>query len=143
MASECVLGLVATLPVTLCGKAIGWLLDTYASIPDVQRKFMAYIVHLTHVLDILFTLTATRKQQVLTTDVVDASVDVYYTSQKWRCVHEKIGKFSPSLFGGQDVMSEIESLLWDRYISNVDLGTAVERTAVMLRTRTATTISPR
>ncbi|KAG6331386.1 hypothetical protein ID866_7703 [Astraeus odoratus] len=114
---------VVLLPFVAVGKVISWVLDTYTRIPDVQRKFMAYIVHLTHVLDVLFTLTATR------------TVRVYHASGKWRNVYDKIEDFAPSLFGGEHVISEVESLLWERYITDIDLERAVEKTASMLQRR--------
>ncbi|KAI6046611.1 hypothetical protein EDC04DRAFT_1483800 [Pisolithus marmoratus] len=47
---------------------------------DVRHKFMAYIVHLVHVLELLFALTATDNGKKLTRGAISSAFNAYYHS---------------------------------------------------------------
>ncbi|KAL4077788.1 hypothetical protein J3A83DRAFT_4156097 [Scleroderma citrinum] len=122
--------LVALVPIVLpfiTGSAvIKWARETYNRVPEVQRKFIAYITDLTHVLDILFTLTAIRSKKDLTIRVIKAAIVMYQTSQRRRDVHNKIKGLTIAFFGGCDVIDETELFVKSRYIDDVDLKQSVE-----------------
>ena len=83
--------------------------------PDVQRKFMAYIVDLTNVLDILFTLTSHKSQENLNIRTIKAALLAYYESMRRKHVHIHIRECSVAIFGSSGVVVEIELLLSNRY----------------------------
>ena len=95
--------------------------------PEVQRKFVAYITDLTHVLDIIFTLTASRKEEKLTIKIIKAAIVLYQTSQRRRDVHNKIKELPIAFFGGCDVNVEMESIVKSRYTTDDDLKEKVEK----------------
>ena len=95
--------------------------------PEVQRKFMAYITDLIHVLDVMFTLTATSRAENLTTRIIKTAIIFYYMSQRRRDVHTKIKELPIALFGGCDVNAELESIVKSRYTTDNDLKEKVEK----------------
>ncbi|KAL4077780.1 hypothetical protein J3A83DRAFT_1663014 [Scleroderma citrinum] len=107
--------LVALVPIVLpfiTGSAvIKWARDSYKRVPEVQRRFIAYITDLTHVLDILFTMTASRSEKNLTIKVIKVAIVAYQTSQRRRDVHNKVNGLLIKLIGGCDVTAEMESLV--------------------------------
>ena len=94
--------------------------------PDVQRKFMAYIVDLTNVLDILFTLTSRRNQENLNIRTIKVALMAYYKSMRRNHVHTQIRECSVRIFGSSGVVAEIESLLSRRYVVDEELVKAIE-----------------
>ena len=138
--------LVALLPVILplsAGAAvINWAHATYdrmyvflrwhfytidlCSRPAVQRKFMAYITDLTHVLDIIFVLTASRDERKPTIRIIKTAIVLYQMSQRRWDVHTKIKELSIGFFGGCDVNTEMESIVKSRYITDGELKEKVE-----------------
>jgi len=88
---------------------------------------MAYIVDLTHVLDILFTLTAGKGEQALTPQIMQCAIELYRESSRSTYVHEKIKKFPVSVFSNGSVISEVECLVRERYIQDTVLRQQVER----------------
>ena len=83
---------------------------------------MAYITDLIHVLHIISTLTAIRREKSLTVRIIKVAIVLYQTSQKRRDVHTTIGLFS---FG--DAKSELESIAKSRYTTDDDLKQKVEK----------------
>ena len=88
---------------------------------------MAYITDLTHVLDIIFTLTVSRKEEKLTIRIIKTAIVLYQTSQKRRDVHNKIKELPIAFFGGCDVNAEMESIVKSRYTTDDDLKEKVEK----------------
>ncbi|KAI6007821.1 hypothetical protein EDC04DRAFT_3095525 [Pisolithus marmoratus] len=70
------------------------------------QKFVAYIVDLTHVLEMLFPLTADERGKKLTRRAIKLAFKAYYESSWMRDVHEDIGQFDSRL-GVQDLILEI------------------------------------
>jgi len=90
--------------------------------PEVQRNFIAYIVDLTNVLDILFTLIANRDQENLNIRAIKAAYKAYYGSMRRVQVHAQIRGCSVSIFGSSSVVSEIVSLIRQRYVIDSELA---------------------
>jgi len=90
--------------------------------PEVQRNFIAYIVDLTNVLDILFTLTASRSKEKLNIRAIKAAYKAYYGSTRRAHVHTQIRECSLSIFGSSGVISAIESLVRQRYDTDKELA---------------------
>lgn len=88
---------------------------------------MAYIVDLTHVLDILFTLTAGKGEQALTPRIMQCAIELYRESSRSTYVHEKIKNFPVSIFSNSGIISEVECLVRERYIQDDRLRHEVER----------------
>ncbi|KAI6152671.1 hypothetical protein BKA82DRAFT_4013083 [Pisolithus tinctorius] len=70
-----------------------WVLATYQRLQDVPTKFMAYIVDLTHVLEILFSLTAGIREKKLTRMAVKMAYKAYLESQWVMYTHTEIRHF--------------------------------------------------
>lgn len=87
---------------------------------------MAYIVDLTHVMDILFTLTDGKGEQALTSEIIRSTTEVYRESERSRYVHSKIKDFPVSIFSSNDVISQVENLIRERYIQDDALRRQVE-----------------
>jgi len=87
---------------------------------------MAYITDLTHVLDIIFTLTVSRSVEKLTIKIIKAAIVLYQMSQRRVDVHTKIKELPIAVFRGCDVNAEMESIVKSRYITDVDLKERVE-----------------
>ena len=140
--------LVAMIPIRLSiimgTKIVQWARETYqrvcaypcptirsyiidlSSRPEVQRKFIAYIADLTHVLDIIFTLVASRREKQLTIRIIKTAIVLYQTSQRRRDVHIKIKRLPIGFFGGCDVNMEMESCVKSRYIIDEDLRKKID-----------------
>lgn len=87
----------------------------------MQRNFIAYIADLTNVLDILFTLTASRSEENLNIRAIKAAYKAYCGSMRRVQVHAQIRGCSVSTFGSSDVVSEIVSLVRQRYVIDKEL----------------------
>ncbi|KAI6008048.1 hypothetical protein EDC04DRAFT_917452 [Pisolithus marmoratus] len=99
------------LPFLACLILVTWAYETYQRLQKVHQKFMAYIVDLTHVLEILFLLTADARGKKLTRRAIKLAFKAYYESSWMRNVHEDIGQFDGRL-GVQDLILErITSLI--------------------------------
>jgi len=88
---------------------------------------MAYITDLTHVLDIIFTLTVSRSGKKLTTGIIKAAIVLYQMSQRRRDVHTRIKELPIGFFKGCDVNAEMESIVKSRYTTDDDLKEKVEK----------------
>jgi len=89
--------------------------------PEVQRNFIAYIVDLTNVLDILFTLTVRGYGENLNIRTIKAAYKAYFGSTRRTHVHAQIRGYSPSIFGSNGVISEVEVLVRQRYVIDKEL----------------------
>lgn len=89
---------------------------------------MAYIVDLTHVMDILFTLTEGKGEQALTPRIIQNTTEVYCKSQRSRDVHNEIKNFTVSVLSS-NVISQVEGLIKERYIQDDALRQRVEEMA--------------
>ncbi|KIN95213.1 hypothetical protein M404DRAFT_1007699 [Pisolithus tinctorius Marx 270] len=107
--------LLAALPVILPFKAglslVQWVYETYQRLPDVHRKFMAYIVDLVHILEILFALTANKNEIKLTRGAISLAFNAYYPSAIQRDAHQNIKTRDYKIPGRDAVLEEIVSLL--------------------------------
>ena len=88
---------------------------------------MAYIADLTHVLDIVFTLTTSGDEKKLTIRIIKTAIVLYQASQRRRDVHTKINELPIAFFGGCDVNAEMESIVKSRYITDGELKEKVEK----------------
>lgn len=93
--------------------------------PEVQRIFMAYIADLTNVLDTLYTLTTRRKDTNLNIRTVKTAFMAYCRSVRRRDVHTRIRQYSITTLGSNGVISEIQSLVRERYAIDKDLMKAI------------------
>ena len=82
---------------------------------------MAYIVDLTNVLDILFTLTSRKSQENINIRTIKAALVAYYRSIRREDVHNQIRECSVGKFRSSGVVSEIESLIVQRYVIDEEL----------------------
>ncbi|KAI6103036.1 hypothetical protein F5141DRAFT_1211784 [Pisolithus sp. B1] len=104
---------------------VQWARQTYQQLPNVHHKFMAYIVDLVHVLEILFSLTAGNNEKKLTRGAVSSAFNAYYDSEMRRNVHQRIKRFNYKLPGCDTVLDEIISLVGTSPIDDSDISTAL------------------
>ncbi|KAL4077538.1 hypothetical protein J3A83DRAFT_1606447 [Scleroderma citrinum] len=115
--AESPLPLVILIPIILpfaAGLAlVQWVHNTYQRLQIVQQRFMAYIVDLIHVLEILFALTANTSGKNLTRRAIKLAFKVYHDSQMKDNAHTRIRgfDFSNTQIPGRDIiLEEIVSL---------------------------------
>ncbi|KAI5984646.1 hypothetical protein EDD15DRAFT_2533121 [Pisolithus albus] len=106
---------------------VQWARQTYHQLPDVHRKFMAYIVDLVHVLEILFSLTANNDGKKLTRGAVSSAFNTYYDSEMRYNVHRRIKGFDYKIPGRDTVLDEIISLVRMSPIDDNDISSAFQR----------------
>ncbi|KAI6100691.1 hypothetical protein EDD16DRAFT_1717210 [Pisolithus croceorrhizus] len=104
-----------------------WARQTYQRLPDVHHKFMAYIVDLVHILEILFSLTANSNEKKLTRGAVSAAFNAYYDSEMRRSVHQRINRFDFKIPGRDTVLDEIISLVRTSPIDDSDISSALRK----------------
>ncbi|KAI6043676.1 hypothetical protein EDC04DRAFT_2890601 [Pisolithus marmoratus] len=125
---------VVLIPMTLIFATGKWAYRTYGRLKAVPRKFMAYIVNLTHVMAILFSLTARMKAKMLTRTAIELVWKAYEESEWMKRTHKDI-----CFFGGRGtacgaVLKEVESMILSgdreievsralKWVSPVDLAT--------------------
>lgn len=80
--------------------------------PGVQQRFIAYIVDLTHIMNILFNLTESEKP--LTQQSIKIAVTTYSDSPLRRGVHCAVREFHGALKSGQTLLGEVELLVHDK-----------------------------
>ncbi|KAG6330420.1 hypothetical protein ID866_8668, partial [Astraeus odoratus] len=124
------LPLVIAFPLFVGATLVQWLYSSYRRVyvtffaisgcnlrdpacrPGVQQRFIAYIVDLTHVMTILFSLTANNRGRVLTRRTIQIAFNSYFTSALHNDVHREIKGFHRALVSGKTtVLKEIERLL--------------------------------
>ena len=101
-----------------------------ASSQTVQKRFMAYIVDLIHVLEILFALTASVNEKDLTRRAIKRAFTVYHDSQMKITAHDRIRKFdfSKAQIPGRDIiLEEIVSLVRNSYTNDEELSQLLAR----------------
>ncbi|KAI6033382.1 hypothetical protein EDC04DRAFT_3064896 [Pisolithus marmoratus] len=77
----------------------------------VHQKFMAYVVDLTHVLEILFTLKGNERGKRLTRKAIKLAFTAYFESSWMRNVHESIMQFKHTIKDRDAVINKIEDLV--------------------------------
>ncbi|KAI6042227.1 hypothetical protein EDC04DRAFT_2892144 [Pisolithus marmoratus] len=88
-----------------------WAYETYGRLRDVPRKFMAYIVDLTHVLEILFLLTAGIRAKRLTRTAIQLACKAYYGSEWMTHAHTDIMRFEYRSMDRDAVLEKITSMI--------------------------------
>ncbi|KIK11353.1 hypothetical protein PISMIDRAFT_502987 [Pisolithus microcarpus 441] len=104
-----------------------WALQTYQQLPNVHHKFMAYIVDLVHILEILFSLTAGDDEKKLTRGAVSSAFNAYYDSEMRYNVHRRIKGFDYKIPGRDTVLEEIISLVRTSPIDDNDISSALRK----------------
>ncbi|KAI6041813.1 hypothetical protein EDC04DRAFT_2601446 [Pisolithus marmoratus] len=97
---------------------VHWVRETYQQLPNVHHKFMAYILDLVHVLEILFTLTANNNEKKLTRGAISVAFNAYYYSEMRHDAHKQIKDFDFRIPGPDPVLQEIISLVRMSPINN-------------------------
>lgn len=100
------------LPIMAGTTLFRWLYNTYQRVPGVQQRFIAYIVDLTHIMNILFNLTESEKP--LTQQSIKIAVTTYSDSPLRRGVHCAVREFHGALKSGQTLLGEVELLVHDK-----------------------------
>ncbi|KAI6039756.1 hypothetical protein EDC04DRAFT_3004101 [Pisolithus marmoratus] len=106
-----VAAVLITLPFVAGLALVQWAYETYQRLQNAHLKFMAYIVDLTHVLEILFALTASRKVKKLTRTAIKLAFNAYYDSTWMREVHSEITSVERSMVYRDVILEKITSLL--------------------------------
>lgn len=104
-----------------------WAYETYQRLNNVHQRFMAYIVDLIHVLEILFTLTANDNQKELTRRAIKIAFNAYHDSEMMRNAHAQIKNFDYKIPGRDAVLEKIVFLVRMSRIDDVDLSRTLGR----------------
>ncbi|KAI6166463.1 hypothetical protein EDD17DRAFT_1894085, partial [Pisolithus thermaeus] len=99
------------LPLNACFVLGKWARESYQRFRGVPTKFMAYIVDLTHVLEILFSLTAGMRAKKLTRTAIKLAYKAYYQSEWMRNSHTDIRFFQCSSTARDEVLQKITSMI--------------------------------
>ncbi|KAI6135274.1 hypothetical protein EV401DRAFT_519700 [Pisolithus croceorrhizus] len=102
-----------------------WAHQTYQQLPNVHLKFMAYIVDLVHILEILFTLTANSNEKKLTRGAVSSAFNAYYDSEMRRNVHRQINSLDYRIQGRDTILDKIISLVKTSPTKDSDISRAL------------------
>ncbi|KAG6330317.1 hypothetical protein ID866_8773 [Astraeus odoratus] len=131
---QCGLSLITLLPITLPftagAKLVRWVSETYQRIPNIQQKFIVYIVDLTHILEILFALTANNSAKKLTRRSIKIAYKAYLESSLKRTIHSDVRDFHGAgiITGGRDlILEKIELFLQTSYTSDVPLSRVLSK----------------
>ncbi|KAI6101358.1 hypothetical protein F5141DRAFT_1218398 [Pisolithus sp. B1] len=92
---------------------------------NLRHKFMAYVVDLVNVLEILFALTADNSTK-LTRGVISLAFNVYYQSEMRRQSHSQIEIFNYKILARDAVLEKILSLVTTSPITKDDISKALE-----------------
>ncbi|KAI5993299.1 hypothetical protein EDD15DRAFT_2548506 [Pisolithus albus] len=90
---------------------VRWVNESYQRLQNVHLKFMAYIVDLTHVLNILFALKGGEGGKKLTRREIKLAFNAYYASSWMEDVHESIREFKHMIKGRDEIIEKIEGLV--------------------------------
>ncbi|KAI6103037.1 hypothetical protein F5141DRAFT_1217616 [Pisolithus sp. B1] len=104
---------------------VQWAYETYQRMDNVHQRFMAYIVDLIHVLEILFTLTANDSEKELTRRAIKIAFKAYHHSGMRRDAHAQIKSFDCKVPGRDAVLDMIVSLVRMSRIDDADLTRAI------------------
>ncbi|KAI6146374.1 hypothetical protein BKA82DRAFT_4159805 [Pisolithus tinctorius] len=88
-----------------------WVFAAYQGLQGVPTQFMAYIVDLTHVLEILFALTAELRAKKLTRTAIKMAYKAYLESEWMTHTHTDIRSFRCSAKDRDDVLDKITSMI--------------------------------
>ncbi|KAI6146085.1 hypothetical protein EDD17DRAFT_103672 [Pisolithus thermaeus] len=99
------------LPLNVCFTLGKWVHESYQRLQDVPKMFMAYIVDLTHVLEILFSLTARMMAKQLTRTAIKLAYKAYYHSEWMTFIHTDIRYFQCSSTARDEVLQKITSMI--------------------------------
>ncbi|KAI5990846.1 hypothetical protein F5J12DRAFT_471869 [Pisolithus orientalis] len=103
--------MVVILPFVAGLALVQWVSESYQRLQNAHQSFMAYIVDLTHVLEILFALTGNRKEKKLTRRAIKLAFKVYYESS-WRSnVHTAIRQFKHIIMDRDVILEKIEAFV--------------------------------
>ncbi|KAI6154625.1 hypothetical protein BKA82DRAFT_4070590 [Pisolithus tinctorius] len=106
-----VAAMVVILPFVAGLALVQWVNESYQRLQNVHQRFMAYIVDLTHVLEILFALTSNRKGKKLTRRAIKLAFNEYCKSS-WRTnVHTAIRQFKHTITDYDVILEKIEALV--------------------------------
>ncbi|KAI6163975.1 hypothetical protein EDD17DRAFT_1808053 [Pisolithus thermaeus] len=90
---------------------VRWVNESYQRLQNMHPKFMAYIVDLTHVLNILFALKGSEGGKKVTRREIKLAFNAYYRSSWMEEVHESIRQFKYTITDHDEIMEKIEKLL--------------------------------
>ncbi|KIK16779.1 hypothetical protein PISMIDRAFT_250937 [Pisolithus microcarpus 441] len=90
---------------------VRWVYESYQRLQNVHPKFMAYIVDLTHVLNILFALKGNEGGKSLTRREIKLAFNAYYASSWMEEVHESIRQFRHTITDRDEIIAKIEELV--------------------------------
>lgn len=90
---------------------VRWINESYQRLQNVHQKFMAYIVDLTHVLDILFALKGNEGGKKLTRRAIKLAFNAYYASSWKGKVHDSIRQFKHTITDRDEIIEKIEALV--------------------------------
>ncbi|KAI6043173.1 hypothetical protein EDC04DRAFT_799917 [Pisolithus marmoratus] len=99
------------LPISAALHVGRWAYETYGRLQDVPMKFMAYIVDLTHVLEILFLLTADMRAKKLTRTAIKLVYKAYYEPEWIVHTHTDIRSFECRSTDRDAVLEKITSMI--------------------------------
>ncbi|KAI6008040.1 hypothetical protein EDC04DRAFT_2907343 [Pisolithus marmoratus] len=102
-----------------------WVNATYQPMQSVHTKFMAYIVDLTNVLGILFSLMASIRAKKLTRTAIKLTCMAYYESEWMTDTHMEIRHFEGSNTTRDAILEKVISMISDD--REVQVSRAVER----------------
>ncbi|KIK12086.1 hypothetical protein PISMIDRAFT_464538 [Pisolithus microcarpus 441] len=97
----------------------------YYQMNNLYQSFMAHIVDLIHILEILFTLTANDNQRSLTRRAIQIAFNAYHYSKMRRYAHAQIRDFDSKIPGGDPVLDTVVSLVRTSRIDHVDIVGAI------------------
>lgn len=98
------------------------LIKLYMRLQYAARQFVAYIVDLTNVLEILFALTTNIKGKKLTRTAIRLAFTVYSASERMQVVHRIIRDFGHQIRDRDVILENIAS-----FLSSDDMDTNVSR----------------
>ncbi|KAI6118377.1 hypothetical protein F5141DRAFT_1098208 [Pisolithus sp. B1] len=90
---------------------VRWVNESYQRLQNMHPKFMAYIVDLTHVLNILFALKGSEGGKKLTRREIKLAFNAYYGSSWMEEVHESIRQFKCTITDHDEIIEKIEKLV--------------------------------
>ncbi|KAI5991359.1 hypothetical protein EDC04DRAFT_1343964 [Pisolithus marmoratus] len=114
-----------TLPFEVGLGIVQWVRQVYQQLPNVHHKFMAYIVDLVHILDILFALTANNSEKELTRGAISSAFNTYYESEMRRSTHEQIKSSDYKIPNRDAVLEKIIYLVGTSPIDDNDISGAL------------------
>ncbi|KAI6008058.1 hypothetical protein EDC04DRAFT_3073276 [Pisolithus marmoratus] len=99
------------LPLNACFTIGKWVYERYQDLQDAPTKFMAYIVDLTHILEILFSLTASMRAKQLTRTAIKLAYNAYRESEWITQAHTDIRYFQCPTTARDAVLDKITSMI--------------------------------